>query len=173
MSQVIHTALQYNLKVPRCLWATGKVVIIIAGYSFLWHKASYLCKWCWAVGLFLGLVLGAHWSSFSCVCQPVLQALTALKLALLSLLEQHNLSGEQQKVREGLGIHLYLAACWGRIRSGAGKMKTEPCFSPAICSRGHIHGCFRTLFPNEDESRTYHFIIRQDFLINDGGIWHI
>lgn len=51
--RILHTALQYSLKVPRCLWATGKVVTIIAGYSFLLHKASYLCKWCWAVGLSL------------------------------------------------------------------------------------------------------------------------
>lgn len=115
------------------------------------------------------LVLGAHWSNFfSCVCQPVLQALTALKQALLSLLEQHSLSGEQQKVRASLGIELYLAACWGRIRSGTGEMKTEPCFSPTICSRGHFVGASEPSSQIKMKVGQYHFIIWQDFLINDG-----
>lgn len=67
---------------------------------------------------------------FSRVCQCVLQALTALKLALLSLLEWRNLSGERQKVRAGPGIELYLAACWGRIRSGAGENENRAMFEP-------------------------------------------
>lgn len=81
---VIHAALEYNLKVPWRLWATGKVVMIIAGYSFLWHKASYLCKWRWAVGLSLSCSRGPliyFFFFFFCVCQLVLQALTALKPA--------------------------------------------------------------------------------------------
>ena len=48
---------------------------------------------------------------FSPLCQPVLQALTGLKPAKLSPLEQHKLSGEQEKVRARLGIELYLAVC--------------------------------------------------------------
>lgn len=46
-------------------------------------------------GPFFALFQGLTDLVLFCVCQPVLQALTALKLALLSLLEQRNLSGEQ------------------------------------------------------------------------------
>lgn len=62
-----------------------------------------------------------YFYSCVCVCHPVPQARTPLKLAPPSSLEQHNLSGEWQKVRAGLGRGL--GACWGRIGSGAGKMK--------------------------------------------------
>lgn len=51
--RILQKALQYSLKVPWCLWATAKVITITAGYSFLLHKASYLCKCCWAVDLSL------------------------------------------------------------------------------------------------------------------------
>lgn len=121
--RILHTALQYSLKVPRCLWATGKVVTIIAGYSFLLHKASCLCKWCWAVGLSLPCSRSPLIQFFFPVCQPVLQALTAWKPALESLLEQYKLSGEWEKVRAGLGIELYLTACWGKRKSDLGQGK--------------------------------------------------
>lgn len=67
-----------------------------------------------------------------------------MKLAPFSLLEEDNLSGVWQKVRAGLGIKLYLAARWGGNRSGAGKIKTLPCFSSTFHSRGHVRA-------NEDE----------------------
>jgi len=67
-----------------------------------------------------------------------------------------------EEVGAGLRIELYLAACWGRIRSRAGEMKTEPCFSLTICSPPAVFiFTFRGALESytKDESRTiFHYL---------------
>lgn len=63
----------------------------------------------------------AYWSSFSCECHPVLQALDNPLKQAPPTAYWNRLSGEWQKVRTGLGKKLHVQPRWGRVRSGAVK----------------------------------------------------